>query len=189
MEYANCGEMLEVIDQLHDVMNAEKKGLIAKIEAIPDHDQRSANIMAYRDMIELKEEGQSPNIELVRFMFQQMVQAVATLHNQGVVHLDISLENFVVHFDQNGQFLVKLIDFGRAMRMKKREGGNLTAGRYQYEAFDFSVSTFPGKLRYMSPEAALFLKYQDADPYDASKEDIYALGVVLVVMLTGAMPR
>jgi len=64
----------------------------------------------------------------------------------------------------------------------------VTAGRYQYEAFDFSVSTFPGKLRYMSPEAALHHRYQDADPYDASKEDIYALGVVLVVMLTGAMP-
>jgi len=182
MEYANCGEMLEVIDQLHDVMNAEKKGLIAKIEAIPDHDQRSANIMAYRDMIELKEEGQSPYIELVRFMFQQMVQAVATLHNQGVVHLDISLENFVAHFDDDGQFLVKLIDFGRAKTMKKKEGAAASSDQWPYEAFDFTVSTFPGKLRYMSPEAAMFLKFKDADSYDASKEDIYALGVGLYVM-------
>merc|ERR1719464_1118478 len=40
----------------------------------------------------------------------------------------------------------------------------------------------------MSPEAALFLKYRNAEPYDASKEDVYALGVVLFGMLTSNLP-
>jgi len=102
--------------------------------------------------------------------------------------LDISLENFVAHFDDDGQFLVKLIDFGRAKTMKKKEGAAASSDQWPYEAFDFTVSTFPGKLRYMSPEAAMFLKFKDADSYDASKEDIYALGVALYVMLTGTMP-
>jgi len=190
MEYANCGELLEVIvEQMHDPLNAKKKDCIDRISMIPDHAHRQLNIDTYRQALRLKADGASMYIELVRYVFQQMVQAVAVLHHQGVAHMDISLENFVAHFDDDGQFLVKLIDFGRARRMKKKPSvTGAVAWQSGCDAFDFTVSTFPGKLRYMSPEGALFHKYQDADPYDASKEDIYALGVALYVLLVGQMP-
>jgi len=35
---------------------------------------------------------------------------------------------------------------------------------------------------------SLFLNYQDAEPFDASKEDVYALGVVLFTILTCSLP-
>eukprot|EP01083_Nonionella_stella_P022791 63014_1 len=38
------------------------------------------------------------------------------------------------------------------------------------------------------PNPPFFLRYKDADPYDASKEDIYALGVVLFCLLTCRLP-
>jgi len=191
MEYANCGELLCVIDHLHSSMNYDKLTVLNQIQEIEDPDQRIANINAYKDMLQLNAEGQNAYIEFVRYIFQQMVQAVATMHNQGVYHLDISLENFVVHFDEDGTFLLKLIDFGRAKRVKKKP--NLPDGVdkndcWGFEEFDFTVATPPGKVRYTSAQGALFLKYQDSDAYDASKEDVYSLAVCLYSMLTGDMP-
>ena len=188
MEHADCGEMLNVIDHLHSVMNRPKLDLIDQLNAVQDEEERKRNVGAYNGVLALSPEGQSPHIETARFLFQQMVQAVATLHNQGVAHLDISLENFVVHFDDDGQLLVKIIDFGRAHKMKKKEIDDSGPNSWPYESFDFEVATPPGKFRYCSAASALFLKYKDAAPYDASQEDVYALAVCLYTMLTAKMP-
>jgi len=193
MEYANCGELLAAIDALHSAMNHEKRSVVRRLHDIEDASARSASIVAYRRSLALRGEGEGLYIELIRFLFQQMVQAVSTLHNQGVAHCDVSLENFVLHFDGDGQLLVQLIDFGRAQRMERRAGAHSDGEReseapWPYEAYDFSVSAFPGKQRYSSPEGALFLQYPDAAAYDASKEDVFALAVSLYVMLTATMP-
>eukprot|EP01083_Nonionella_stella_P165879 553032_1 len=126
-------------------------------------------------------ESANPNcyyISLVRFIFQQMVQSVHSTHSSGIAHGAISCDNFVLHFNETGQFLVKLIDFGKAIKAKKSA-----------QTYDFTVQNRPrNKSWYTSPESALLLKSQDAEPYDAAKEDIYALGVVLFCLLTSRMP-
>jgi len=188
MEYANCGELLAVVSDLHETVNQQKLNIIDQIKAIPDMQERLVNAESYRKVLSLSPEGHNPCIEVIRFVFQQMVQAVATLHNQGVAHLDISLENFVVHFDDDGQLLVKIIDFGRAKKMNKKQNLDSTANLWPYESFDFMVTTHPGKLRYCSAAGALFCKYKDAAPYDASQEDVFALAVCLYTMLTANMP-
>eukprot|EP01083_Nonionella_stella_P005796 16722_1 len=186
-EFANCGELLSFIDAYHGIIYRDKKLNIQRIDEMKNNKLREISIRVYRDSLRTSSDGANAYIELVRFLFQQMVQSVYTLHCQGIAHLDISCENFVLHFDpSDGQLLAKLIDFGRATKMKMKHDSMKYA--LPFEKYDFTVATYPGKCRYMSPESALFLRYKDADPYDASKEDIYALGVVLFCLLTCRLP-
>eukprot|EP01083_Nonionella_stella_P010045 28698_1 len=176
-EFANSGELLSYVEKHHDIAYKDTKATKARIDAINNGQLRDAVVSEYRNTMRTCTDGTNGYIEFVAFIFQQMVQAISTLHAQGIAHLDVSPENFVLHVEDD-QLIVKLIDFGRATAAKPK-------GSYEY---DFSVSTYSGKMRYMSPESALFLIDADAEPYDASKEDIYALGVALYVLLTCSLP-
>ena len=193
-EFANCGELLVFIDRYHSLIYRDKKLEIQKIDETKSNSLRDLKINVYRNQLTLSKDGFNAYIELIRYIFQQMVQSIHTLHCQGVVHLDISCENFVLHFDENGQFLVKLIDFGRATKLRKKpkeqqaEEQKDCKYKLEYDKYDFMVSTYTGKCRYMSPESALFLKYKNAQPYNSAKEDIYSLGIVLFCMLTCTLP-
>eukprot|EP01084_Bolivina_argentea_P173378 300283_1 len=186
-EYANCGELLVFIDSYHDIIYKDKKVNIYHLNQIQNDTIRETQIETYKNSLTVSNDGFNAYIEFIRFIFQQMVQSIYILHSQGVAHLDISCENLVLHFDETGQLLVKLIDFGRATKFENNNSENQKYD-YEYEKYDFNVSTYPGKCRYMSPESALFLKYKHAEKYDASKEDIYALGIVLFCMLTCVIP-
>jgi serine/threonine protein phosphatase PrpC len=92
----------------------------------------------------------------------KLAKGVAALHRAGVVHRDIKPDNVVL---QTGGAL-KLLDLGVA-RLPNIE--------------DFPASSTPGTPSYMAPE--LFA----AAPGD-ERTDLYALGVTLFRMFTGAYP-
>jgi serine/threonine protein phosphatase PrpC len=92
----------------------------------------------------------------------KLAKAVAALHRAGVIHRDIKPENVIL---QPGGGL-KLIDLGVA-RLPNIE--------------DFPASTVPGTPSYMAPEMI------EGKPGD-EKSDIFALGVTLFRMFTGAFP-
>ena len=96
-------------------------------------------------------------------LFAQVLDAVAYAHRNLVVHRDLKPSNLLV--DGNGQ--VKLLDFGVA---KQLLDANLTA-------FDDRVLT----LRFASPE-----QLRDAPITTAT--DIWQLGIVLQLLLTGSHP-
>jgi serine/threonine-protein kinase len=96
-------------------------------------------------------------------LFAQVLDAVAYAHRNLVVHRDLKPSNLLV--DSNGQ--VKLLDFGVA---KQLLDANLTA-------FDDRVLT----LRFASPE-------QLRDEPITTATDIWQLGIVLQLLLTGAHP-
>lgn len=87
------------------------------------------------------------------------------LHKNGVVHRDLKPENVVICADQT----VKLIDFGIASKAGARR---LTFGK---------LSQVMGTADYISPEQ---VKGQRGD----ARSDLYALGVMIVEMLSGQMP-
>jgi serine/threonine protein kinase len=94
-----------------------------------------------------------------------IADALQTAHDAGVIHRDIKPSN--IHLGRAGHTHVKVLDFGIA---KVVSSGTMT-----------EASRIAGTLAYMSPEQL------NGAPLDR-RADIYALGVMLHQMLTGALP-
>lgn len=101
--------------------------------------------------------------EQAKIYFRQIVNAIKYCHDLKVVHRDLKPEN-VVFFQQTGQ--VKLTDFGFS---------NI------YES-DKKLLTSCGSLAYSAPEILL------GDSYYAPPVDIWSLGVILYMLVTGRAP-
>ena len=101
------------------------------------------------------------------YFFAQVVTALATCHEQEVVHRDIKLENVLLVTDETGMTTAKLCDFG----MSKH-----------HLACHKSVIGTPA---YMAPE--IFDKKNEKG-YDGTKTDVWACGVLLYLMLFGKYP-
>ena len=93
-------------------------------------------------------------------MFIDILDTVAYLHNNGVLHRDIKSNNIMLQ--PNGK--IKLLDMGIASRMS-----------------DASDSTGFGTPAYMPPE-------QSEKRQCGRYTDIFALGIMLFEMLTGTIP-
>ncbi len=102
---------------------------------------------------------------------QQILHALEAAHALGVIHRDLKPENVFVTF-ANGRAVLKLIDFGiaKAKRTDPQQKNLTVAG------------VVMGTAEYMAPEQA-----RSADKVDA-RADIYAVGVMLYEMLSGARP-
>ncbi len=93
------------------------------------------------------------------------MEAVFYLHSEvSVVHRDIKLDNILI---EEGTRMVKLIDFGFSV---------LTTTPNQ------RLKVFCGTPSYMAPEITRKMDYE------GKPVDIWALGVLLYVMLTGTFP-
>ena len=123
-------------------------------------------IMEYVDGPTLAERirpsGPLPLREIVN-IFEAVVEAIAYIHNKGVVHRDIKSNN--IKISSNGE--VKLLDFGIA---KSEASQQLTA-----------TGAVIGTLQYLSPEQLM------GGVADA-RSDIWALGVLLYEMSVGRVP-
>src|SRR6266480_3915036 len=94
-----------------------------------------------------------------------IADALAYLHDHGVVHRDLKPENIMVTADRR----VKLVDFGIAL--------DTTLRKMTWAGLSQTVGT-PD---YMAPEQ---VKGKRGD----ARSDLYALGVILYEMLTGRVP-
>jgi eukaryotic-like serine/threonine-protein kinase len=107
----------------------------------------------------------------------QICRALAAAHTQGVVHRDLKPENVYLHDTSDGDELVKIVDFGIAQLRTNQE---LAAQQTERRRLTRTGMIF-GTPEYMSPEQALG-KSVDA------RADVYATGIILYEMLTGAVP-
>jgi eukaryotic-like serine/threonine-protein kinase len=105
-------------------------------------------------------------------LFVHVCQAVQHAHQKGIIHRDLKPSNILV--TTADQPSPKIIDFGIAKAMQVR----LTD-----RAIVTWFGQFVGTPAYMSPEQAR-MSTEDID----ARTDIYALGVLLYELLTGATP-
>ncbi|NXG91817.1 TSSK6 kinase, partial [Stercorarius parasiticus] len=120
---------------------------------------------AATDLLQLVQElGKLPCVPKARDIFAQVVGAVRYLHDRNLVHRDLKCENVLLMADGRR---AKLSDFDFSKE----------ANSYP----DLST-TFCGSAAYASPEMLMGL------PYDTKKNDMWSLGVMLYVMVTGCIP-
>lgn len=92
----------------------------------------------------------------------QLCDAVRYLHDLNITHRDLKLENLLL--DKN--FSIKLCDFGFV----------------KGDCLQSMSQTYCGSKSYAAPE---ILK---GEPYDPKKADMWAIGVILYIFVTGKMP-
>ncbi|CDO70081.1 hypothetical protein BN946_scf184806.g8 [Trametes cinnabarina] len=102
------------------------------------------------------------NEEETRMLFGQLCLAVAYVHEKGIVHRDLKLENVLL----DERCRVKLGDFGFTREFDK---GSL-------------LETFCGTTGYAAPEMLM------AKRYLGPEVDVWSLGVILYTLLTGMLP-
>jgi tRNA A-37 threonylcarbamoyl transferase component Bud32 len=99
----------------------------------------------------------------------QIADALAAAHAAGVIHRDLKPENVLLVNRHGDRDFVKLLDFGLAKLLDGKHGKLTKAG------------VVLGTPQYMSPEQC------ESRTVDA-RSDVYALGVLLYQMVTGAVP-
>jgi len=107
----------------------------------------------------LMENGAFPEI-LIRMMFHQIIEAISYLHDNDTVHMDLKAENIVMDSHYN----IKIIDFDQS----------LSVGTRNFRS--------KGTAGYRCPEIIKGV----SDNLKAC--DVYSLGVILFVLLTGCQP-
>jgi serine/threonine protein kinase len=106
---------------------------------------------------------------LARKYTTEVLLAVKSLHHNGIVHRDVSLENTLLHADGS----IRVIDFGQSVHLFNPRGPRSdTPLRHTGKA---------GKAYYRAPEM-----YNGE--YDGAPVDAFAVGVMLFIMTVGTPP-
>jgi len=118
----------------------------------------------------MKREGAIPTATALGIVIQ-VARALGAAQKQGLVHRDIKPSNLMLVREDDGEFTVKVIDFGLAKNTAG--GGDDTA--------TLTMGGFLGTPHFASPEQ---LDERELDV----RSDIYSLGVTLYYMLAGRAP-
>lgn len=105
-----------------------------------------------------------------RGFFLQILSGLHVLHSYGIAHRDMSLENLMI--TENGRIVI--IDFGMAIRVHQMSTG---------EHYLVPNMGHCGKKNYISPEVL-----SNAAFYNPALCDMWAMGVILFMLLTGIPP-
>jgi len=103
-----------------------------------------------------------------RFIMQQIISALLYMHQQGVMHIDVKLDNIMIDTTTHS---VKLIDFGLCQFMSP-ECGPVFQGACGSDHY------FPAEMLERGPYGR----------YHGIKADVWCLGVVMHALLTSNFP-
>lgn len=116
-------------------------------------------------LFRLDQRGEHMTLGRMAYVFEPIVSTLETAHAAGILHRDLKPAN-VFLLDAGG---VRLLDFGLA---RLKQSAPLTA-----------AGTVMGSPSFMAPEA-----WQGVSDLLDQRADVYSLGVILFLVLTGKLP-
>lgn len=128
----------------------------------------------------LKERAFARNDAFLKGMFLQLIDAVDFCHKQGVYHRDIKPENILLNRERNKLFLT---DFGLSTRTRESQCFGTGSKNYMSPGLFTSPTGFKAWLT--SRTECL---NRTAPSYNCQRSDIWALGVILMNMISGRSP-
>ena len=161
-----------MIDEAHTIAALHHPGIVEVLDVGTTSDGRTFVVMERLQGEPLSERlrgGRLPEERAIAFA-RQLASALEVAHAAGVVHRDLKPENVFIVDDPDvpGGERVKVLDFGIAKRDIDGRERTLTG-------------VVLGTPAYMAPE-------QTVGGAVDGRADVYALGVVLYLMVTGALP-
>ncbi|XP_053667305.1 testis-specific serine/threonine-protein kinase 6-like [Anopheles marshallii] len=121
----------------------------------------------YGDLLQYVQERKRISERRARLFFRQLVGAVQYMHEQGFCHRDIKCENVLLASPS----YLKLTDFSFAKKCSEPKGAPSELS-----------ATFCGSIAYTAPEVLKGI------PYDPKAHDMWSLGCVLFIIVSGTMP-
>uniref|UniRef100_A0A182RVS6 Protein kinase domain-containing protein n=1 Tax=Anopheles funestus TaxID=62324 RepID=A0A182RVS6_ANOFN len=119
------------------------------------------------DLLQYVQENKRVSVRRSRLFFRQLVAAVEYMHEQGFCHRDIKCENVLLASTS----YLKLTDFSFAKKCSEPNGAPSELS-----------ATYCGSIAYTAPEVLKGI------PYDPKAHDMWSLGCVLFIMVSGTMP-
>ncbi|XP_069784690.1 testis-specific serine/threonine-protein kinase 6-like [Narcine bancroftii] len=115
------------------------------------------------NLLQLIQQRTCVSCEEAKCLFSQVSKAIKYLHERDIVHRDLKCENILL----TEKMQVKLTDFGFGRKSR---------------GYPELSTTYCGSVAYSPPEVLLGVSY------DPKKYDIWSMGVILYVIVTGYMP-
>lgn len=149
--------------------------IVSTVDFGETDDHRFFLIMEYVHGHSLKKELRTLDPSLMPLkrvlnLLKQLCHGLTTAHDTGVIHRAIKPANVLLSVSPSGDEQVKLVDFGMAKTISDDGQSHVTRNRQ-----------IVGSPRYMAPEQLT------GSPVDR-RTDIYSVGVVAYLMLTGDLP-
>jgi tRNA A-37 threonylcarbamoyl transferase component Bud32 len=157
---------------------------VATVYDFEEHGQESFIVYEYVEGMTLREHlsQHRSSIEEAIEIGIQLAEALCAAHDRGIVHRDLKPENLMlVSRPAGGRVRVKILDFGLAKRVKPLALVSVAEFSQAETSQGTSVGVMVGTVNYMSPE-------QVQGKVVDSRTDLYAMGLVLYEMATGANP-
>lgn len=123
------------------------------------------------ELYEIVEESGAMHEHVARGYFKQILLGLAHIHSKSISHRDLSLENVLY---SRSTRVCKIIDFGMCLSLPRSDSGQVMLVPPQGVC---------GKRNYIAPEVL-----ENRLPYNSQLCDVWALGVILFIMLTGVPP-
>jgi serine/threonine protein kinase len=145
------------------------ENVVSLLDAFID-DKRIYMVLEYcagGELFDLIEKSGQLSEVTTREYFHQIAKGLKHMHERGVCHLDLSLENVFL----SGSGVAKIGDFGVAREFKDGE-----------DLFQSTYLERPGKLTYMAPEVYSYKEYH------GRSADVFSAGVMLFTMAFGFPP-
>lgn len=149
-----------------DIMRACDHPNVIKLYEVYEAEKHVHLVMEVLDGGELfnriRNKGTYTEADAIKVM-TNILDALAYLHRLGIVHRDLKPENLILASEED-DYNVKIADFGLATFVKPGEKLTLPCGSPGYVAYELLQDPTPG--------------------YD-TKADIFSVGVILYILLTG----